>query len=126
MEGVGGINVANNENWYQATEKIKNAKINLQPIVPNEVGVVRPAVDTYPVNADMPLPKEAGFDLLLHKVAQKEKATTEAFRKLMVGESDNLHQAMIVQQESGLAFNLLLQTRNKLVESYQELFRMQI
>ena len=130
MEGVGGINVANNENWYQATEKLKNAKINLQPIVPNEVGVVRPAVDNYPVNADMPLPKEAGFDRLLQsmvdKVDQKEKAATQAVRKIMVGESDNLHQAMIAQQESGVVFNLLLQTRNKLVESYQELFRMQI
>ena len=130
MEGVGGINVPNNENWYQATEKLKNAKINLQSIAPNEVGVVRPAVDTYPVNADMPLPKEAGFDRILQsmvdKVDEKEKAATQAVRKIMVGESDNLHQAMIAQQESGVAFNLLLQTRNKLVESYQELFRMQI
>jgi flagellar hook-basal body complex protein FliE len=33
---------------------------------------------------------------------------------------------MIAMQESGLAFTLLVEVRNKLVESYQELMRMPV
>ena len=130
MEGIGSVNISGNENWYQAKEKLKNAKINLQNISPPEMEVIRPSVDTYPVTKDITLPKEGGFDGLLQsmvaKVDEKQKASSDAVRKIMVGESDNLHQAMIAQQESGVAFNLLLETRNKLVEGYKELFRMQI
>ena len=130
MEGIGSVNISGNENWYQAKEKLKNAKINLQNISPSEMEVIRPTVDTYPITKDTTLVKEVGFDGLLQsmvdKVDEKQKASTDAVRKIMTGESDNLHQAMIAQQESGVAFNLLLETRNKLVEGYKELFRMQI
>jgi flagellar hook-basal body complex protein FliE len=44
----------------------------------------------------------------------------------MLGESDNIHRSMIAMQEAGLAFNLLVEVRNKLVESYQELMRMPV
>jgi flagellar hook-basal body complex protein FliE len=35
-----------------------------------------------------------------------------------------LHQSVIAMQEASVAFNLMVQVRNKLVESYQELMRM--
>jgi len=38
----------------------------------------------------------------------------------------NLHQAMISMQEASVSFSLMVEVRNKLVESYQELMRMQI
>jgi flagellar hook-basal body complex protein FliE len=47
-------------------------------------------------------------------------------RDIMLGKSDNIHQAMISMQEAGVAFNLLVEVRNKLVESYKELTRMQV
>ena len=40
--------------------------------------------------------------------------------------STNLHQAMISMQEASVAFTLMVEVRNKLVESYQELMRMQV
>ena len=46
--------------------------------------------------------------------------------KVLSGESTNLHQAMISIQEAGVAFSLMVEVRNKLVDSYQELMRMQI
>ena len=38
----------------------------------------------------------------------------------------NLHQAVIAGQESSVAFTLMVELRNKLVESYQELMRAQV
>ena len=46
--------------------------------------------------------------------------------KVLSGESTNLHQAMISMQEASVAFSLMVEVRNKLVESYQELMRMQV
>lgn len=47
-------------------------------------------------------------------------------RKLAAGEVDNLHQVMISMEEAKMTFQLALQVRNRLLESYQEVLRMQI
>ena len=63
---------------------------------------------------------------LVQEVDGKAKASETEARNLMLGQTDNLHQSMIAMQESGLAFTLLVEVRNKLVESYQELMRMTV
>jgi flagellar hook-basal body complex protein FliE len=47
-------------------------------------------------------------------------------QSLASGGGGNLHQLMIRLEESRLSFQLMLQVRNRLLESYQELMRMQI
>ncbi|RMH36110.1 MAG: flagellar hook-basal body complex protein FliE [Nitrospirae bacterium] len=42
------------------------------------------------------------------------------------GDSVNLHQAIIAGEKAGLSFRLLMQVRNKLVDAYQEIMRMQV
>ncbi|MDP0499635.1 MAG: flagellar hook-basal body complex protein FliE [Verrucomicrobiota bacterium JB022] len=59
-------------------------------------------------------------------VDQKQDVASHEVRQLMTGESTNLHQAMISMRESGLAFTMMVEVRNKLVESFQELMRMQV
>ena len=39
---------------------------------------------------------------------------------------DVLHQSVIAMQEAGVAFQLMVEVRNKLVDSYQELMRMPV
>jgi flagellar hook-basal body complex protein FliE len=63
---------------------------------------------------------------LVGEVDAKSKTAEAEVRKLMLGESDNIHRSMIAMQEAGVAFTLLLEVRNKLVESYQELMRMPV
>src|ERR1700712_967299 len=57
--------------------------------------------------------------------AKMQTASTET-TKLLTGESTNVHQAVIAMQEAGVAFSLMVEVRNKLVDSYQELMRMQV
>ena len=47
-------------------------------------------------------------------------------RDRLAGKEIPLHQAMIAMQEAGVAFQLMVEVRNKLLEGYQELMRMQI
>jgi flagellar hook-basal body complex protein FliE len=62
----------------------------------------------------------------VNDVDNKMKVSAEEKTKVLTGESTNLHQAMIAGQESSVAFSLMVELRNKLVESYQELMRAQV
>lgn len=63
---------------------------------------------------------------LINGVDAKQKAAAESRRAFLSGESNNLHQTMIAGQESSVAFTMMVEMRNKVMEAYQELMRMQI
>ena len=42
------------------------------------------------------------------------------------GEDVNIHQAVIAGEKAGLSFRLLMQVRNKMLDAYQEVMRMQV
>lgn len=46
--------------------------------------------------------------------------------RLVAGEPIDLHEVMISAEEAGVAFDLMMEIRNKLLEAYQELQRMQL
>jgi flagellar hook-basal body complex protein FliE len=46
--------------------------------------------------------------------------------RLALGETDNLHQVMISLERAKLSFQLMVQVRNKFLEAYQDVLRMQI
>ena len=63
---------------------------------------------------------------LVQKVDEKGKVAMEETNRLLLGETDNIHQSMIAMQESGVASTMLVEVRNKLVQSYQELMKMPV
>ena len=60
------------------------------------------------------------------EVNDKQVASSQAVNDLLSGKEIPLHQAMIAMQEAGVAFQLMVEVRNKLLEGYQELMRMQV
>lgn len=50
-------------------------------------------------------------------------ASMESF---LNGEGQDLHKVALDQQRAGIAFDLFLQVRNKMVSAYQEVMRMQV
>lgn len=66
------------------------------------------------------------FDKMVSAVDGKQKEAAEITRQVLLGDNDRLHQSVIAMQESGVAFQLMVETRNKVVESYQELMRMPV
>lgn len=60
------------------------------------------------------------------EVDAKHKASVAETNKMLLGETDNVHQAMIASQEASVAFNMMVELRNKLVQSYQELMKMPV
>lgn len=49
-----------------------------------------------------------------------------AIQQLAVGETQSLHDVMIRLEEARHSFQLLVQVRNRLLEAYQEVMRMQV
>ena len=62
----------------------------------------------------------------ISEVNDKQIASGQAVNDLLAGKDIPLHQAMIAMQEAGVAFQLMVEVRNKLLEGYQELMRMQV
>jgi flagellar hook-basal body complex protein FliE len=85
-----------------------------------------PALPTEGVGA----PAQGGFtqmlDGLVATVDAKQDLSQAMAKRVLLGESDQLHRSVIAMQEASVAFGLMVEVRNKLVESYQELMRMQV
>lgn len=64
------------------------------------------------------------FDQLISSVDAKQNEAQALTRDVLLGKNDQLHQSVIAMQEASTAFQLMVEVRNKVVESYQELMRM--
>jgi len=60
------------------------------------------------------------------EVNQQLVASQSELQGLALGDAANLHQVMIRLEETKLAFQLMVQVRNRLLEAYQDVMRMQI
>jgi len=75
-------------------------------------------------------PQPDGFGSMLEglvsTVDAKQAQADTLTNRVLLGDSDQLHQSVIAMQEASVAFSLMVEVRNKLVDSYQELMRMQV
>ena len=63
---------------------------------------------------------------MVSEVNAKQHAAGETVAALQAGQNVPLHQAVIAMEEANVSFQLMVEVRNKLLESYQEIMRMQI
>ncbi len=80
-----------------------------------------------------PAPPSGGggaFRSLLDSAIANVEATRQSadrqIEQFLAGEGGELHTAALAAQKAELAFELFLQVRNKVVQAYQEIMRMQI
>jgi flagellar hook-basal body complex protein FliE len=62
----------------------------------------------------------------LGSLNDKVTSSEHLLQQLATGEVDNLHQVMLKLDEAKLSFQLMVQVRNKLLEAYQDILRMQV
>ena len=62
----------------------------------------------------------------VNEVNQTQVEADTMSEKYLLGEVDNLHQVTISMEKAKLSLQLAVQVRNKVVEAYQEISRMQI
>ncbi len=100
----------------------------MEPSLIKAIEVIPEPFATSPVKQTS-LSNEGFGDLLKKAVETVNTMQHEAGRledAVAKGENVNIHQAVIAGEKAGLSFRLLMQVRNKMVEAYQEVMRMQV
>lgn len=71
-----------------------------------------------------------GFGEVLNQAIGKlndaEVKSDEVMQRFLVGDIQDIHQVTIAMQEAKLTMQLAVEVRNKIVEAYQEISRMQL
>lgn len=62
----------------------------------------------------------------LTTVNQNLLDSTQAIEKLALGKAENTHEVIIAMEKAKMSLQLASEVRNKLVEAYQEILRMQV
>ena len=62
----------------------------------------------------------------LDKVNQLQVEANQGVERLMTGETDNVAEVLSVSRKAGVAFDLLMEIRNKLMDAYTELKQMRV
>lgn len=73
--------------------------------------------------------RDAFKTLLKHSMEEVNQLQHEADRsieQLVAGESKNLHDTMIAMEKANISFRLMMEVRNKIIEAYHEVMRMQV
>lgn len=62
----------------------------------------------------------------IESVNRKQIEADHAANGLASGQQSNIHEVMIQMEEAEISLRLMVQIRNKVVEAYQEIMRMQV
>lgn len=77
-----------------------------------------------------PVKRNESFGQLLNQSLKElnnsQKKADETIKQFLTGDIQDLHQVSIALGEAKLAMQLAVQVRNKLLEAYQEMMRMQV
>ena len=93
------------------------------------IGVTNQAMLPAP-GVEQTKPAETSFgDAIKNAVSNVNDAQQTAdtiATKLAAGDAVEVHQAMIAMQKASMALQFSIQVRNKVIEAYQEIMRMQV
>ena len=62
----------------------------------------------------------------LTEVNKMQQQADAAISALATGDKVSMHETMIAMEQADVSFRLMMQVRNKIVEAYQEILRMQV
>jgi len=109
--------------------------MNVNPLASNLVNLLTPEpVTTRPVELGDDLTQGSGtgmefanvFAEAFNTAAEANAADRATTVELLTGETDDLVRVMIDIQKAELSLNLAIQIRNRVVDAYNEIMRMQV
>ncbi len=68
----------------------------------------------------------ARFERLVGQVSEQINTADDEVSKLALGQAESLHGVMLALEQAKLSLGLMIEVRNKLLDAYQEMQRMQI
>ena len=80
-------------------------------------------------NANQPSGTKSFADTLneaIGSVNQLQKTSDKGMQDLATGRTDNIAEVMIASEKADIALKLMMQVRNKIIDAYQEVMKMQV
>ena len=66
------------------------------------------------------------FNELVAKINELQVSSDQSIQQFATGENKNLHEVMIAMEKASISFQFMSQVRNKALDAYQEIMRMQV
>jgi flagellar hook-basal body complex protein FliE len=88
-------------------------------------GIPAPAI-VRPAAASSPGAFQEAFTSAIGRVEAFGRNSAASVENFLGGEGEELHTTILATQRAELSFELFLQVRNKVVNAYQEIMRMQV
>lgn len=98
--------------------------MNVAPIDPSLVAAEAASASAVSANPNVDFSAWLGEQVRVTN--QDIVSADDSVRRLAVGDPVNLHQVMVQLERARLQLELVVQVRNKLVDAYQDLLKMQI
>lgn len=95
------------------------------PISPINLGSIPAAIEA-PGQGSRPGAFQSALQDAIRNVEDFRRSADKGVEAFLSGENEELHQTVLATQRAELAFELFLQVRNKVVQAYQEIMRMQM
>lgn len=100
----------------------------IDPIAAIQASAIQPGA-TFPAALPAKVETRSFTDMLLHGVETTNAKIVEADRMVAafaVDDSIPVHQVTFALEEARLSLELMIQVRNRLIESYQQMMNMQV
>jgi flagellar hook-basal body complex protein FliE len=82
----------------------------------SSIGAAQPASDTF----------SSMLGKMVSEVSAQQNVSAQAVSALQSGQNVPLHQAVIAMEEANISFQLMVEVRNRMLDAYQEIMRMQV
>ncbi len=92
----------------------------VRPAGPTASSIVQPGADPPATNFKTVLLES------LEQVNRLQGEADQGVQRLITGESDNVAEVLSAVNKAGIAFDLLMEIRNKLVDAYREVQQMRV
>ncbi len=96
---------------------------------PDLIPSVSPASPGQPASEPEAIKGRDFKSILLDSLEEVNRLQTEAdqgVQRLLTGETDNVAEVLAAVNKAGIAFDLLMEIRNKLTEAYREIQQMRV
>jgi flagellar hook-basal body complex protein FliE len=90
--------------------------------MPTELGLAQPIAPSQPSGDSF----ATMLGRMVNDVNAQQNTANQTVTALQGGQNVPLHQAVISMEEANVSFQLMVEVRNRLLDSYQEIMRMQI
>jgi len=102
---------------------------NIDQIIDHGKSVQSPVAPEVPGVGETAGSAKSFTDMLKDSVEKTNEIQLQADRaakELAAGRNKNIHETMLMMEKADMSFRLMMQVRNKIIDAYREIMRMQV